>query len=657
MAAVVSAGCALAAAGLASAGPAMRATAAQTAQLAAGSGYGPAAVLAGMSEGQRVGQLFMAGVAATGPVSSQISSDISTYHTGSVILTGRSTAGVGATRTLTNQLQGLATGAATDGVPLFVATDQEGGNVQVLSGSGFSVMPTALSQGTESPTSLLANADTWGGQLAAAGVNLNLAPVLDTVPANLTATNQPIGVFQREYGTTPTAVTAAGTAFIQGMHEAGISTAIKHFPGLGRATGNTDTTFGVTDNVTTYNDPYLQPYSAAVHLVGAQVVMVSEAIYTKVDAAHQAVFSPTVIGGMLRGELGFHGVIMSDSMDATAVDELTPAQRAVDFINAGGDLVLATSAADIPAMYNAVLAQAQSSSSFASLVNNAALTVLIAKEQTGLTGGTAAVAATSGGQPTVVERASGGSVVAFTQSSGTWTGPVPLSGQTGYQPAAAAIPGTTTIEAAAVGLNGLFYVQAFTPGATPPGWSSLGGSCTSPPAIAAGTGGQLAAAVRGPHNTLYVNTYAPGQGWSGWASLGGQGSDAPMGVTFAPSGDLDVFVTGTAGTVYENSHHAGTWSGWMSLGGKAVGGPAAVTVPGGPVEIFVQGPGGVVYEKSDTTSWSAWLSLGGVITTSPAAASPAAGQTFVAAGGTDGGLWQDNFSNGTWSGWQLLPFD
>jgi len=254
----------------------MRATAAQTAQLAAGSGYGPAAVLAGMSEGQRVGQLFMAGVAATGPVSSQISSDISTYHTGSVILTGRSTAGVGATRTLTNQLQGLATGAATDGVPLFVATDQEGGNVQVLSGSGFSVMPTALSQGTESPTSLLANADTWGGQLAAAGVNLNLAPVLDTVPANLTATNQPIGVFQREYGTTPTAVTAAGTAFIQGMHEAGISTAIKHFPGLGRATGNTDTTFGVTDNVTTYNDPYLQPYSAAVHLVGAQVVMVSE---------------------------------------------------------------------------------------------------------------------------------------------------------------------------------------------------------------------------------------------------------------------------------------------------------------------------------------------------------------------------------------------
>jgi beta-glucosidase-like glycosyl hydrolase len=367
-----------------------------------------------MSEQQRIGQLFMAGVPAAGPVSSAISTDVTTYHTGSVILTGRSSAGVTATRRLTGQLQSLATSTATDGVPLLVATDQEGGNVQVLSGPGFSTMPTALSQGTEPAWQLRGNADKWGGQLAAAGVNLDLAPVLDTVPASGASSNQPIGRYQREYGYTPAAVTAAGTAFIQGMHEAGVSVSAKHFPGLGRADGNTDTTYGVTDGVTTYSDPYLQPYASAVSSGGAQVVMVSEAIYTKIDAAHQALFSPTVLGGMLRSELGFHGVIMSDSMEATAVSNLTPAQQAVNFIAAGGDLVLATDPTVIPAMDGAVLARAESDPAFAALVNQAALTVLIAKQQTGLIGGTVAAAASSGSPLTVIERASGGSVAAFT---------------------------------------------------------------------------------------------------------------------------------------------------------------------------------------------------------------------------------------------------
>ncbi len=344
-----------------------------------------------MSEPQRVGQLFMAGVPAIGPVSTAISTDISTDHAGSVILTGRSSAGVTATRQLTNQLQSLATSAATDGVPLFIATDQEGGNVQVLSGPGFSAMPTALSQGSESSAQLRQNAFAWGSQLAAAGVNLDLAPVLDTVPQNLASTNQPIGVFQREYGFTPAAVTAAGTAFIQGIHEAGVGTVIKHFPGLGRASGNTDTTLGVTDTVTTSNDPFLQPYATAVSSHGVQGVMVSEAIYTQIDASHQAVFSSAVIGGMLRSELGFNGMIMSDSMEATAVSELTPAEQAVDFINAGGDLVLATDPTVIPAMYNAVLAQAQASSSFATLVNQAVLTVLTAKQARTVADGPAAI--------------------------------------------------------------------------------------------------------------------------------------------------------------------------------------------------------------------------------------------------------------------------
>jgi beta-glucosidase-like glycosyl hydrolase len=630
------------------------------AQTASVNGYGPAAVLAGMTEAQKVGQLFMVGNPATGPVSSATQADISTYHAGSAILTGRSSAGVTATHGLTGSLQGLATSAATDGVRLLVATDQEGGQVQVLSGRGFSAMPTALSQGQESVNQLRANAATWGSQLAAAGVNMDLAPVLDTVPQNIGAANQPIGQYDREYGYTPSAVTTAGMAFIRGMHQAGVSVCVKHFPGLGRASGNTDTTYGVTDGVTTSDDPYLQPYASAVSSGGAQAVMVSEAIYTQIDPQHQGVFSPTVMGSMLRSGLGFHGVIVSDSLEATAVTggpaPLTAAQEAVDFISAGGDLALVTDPTKMPAMYNAVLSQAKSDPSFATLVNNAALTVLIAKQQTGLLGGTVAVASTGPQALTAFEENDARSLTARQETGGTWDQPVSLGGVLNSPPAAAALPGTATVDAAVLGSDNAIWMRGFANGAASGSWTSRGGTGSSPPAIAAGSGGDLALAVRGTDDAIWVRTYTPAAGWSSWASAGGLALDTPIGMTYAPSGDLDLFVTGTDQAVWETVLHGGHWSGWQGLGGLAAGGPAAVTVPGGPVEIVVQGTGGAAEERSYSGSWSAWTGLDGILTSSPAAAAPAAGTAVVTAGQTDGQLYQDSYASGAWSGWQQLPF-
>lgn len=341
-------------------------------------------MLAAMTEEQRVGELFMAGTAAAGPVGPAISADITDDHLGSVLLTGRSHLGVTATRRVTSQLQSLAASPIAGNAPLLVSTDQEGGDVQVLSGPGFSDMPSALAQAALGTAQLKADARVWGSQLAAAGVNLDLAPVLDTVPASRAATNKPIGVYQREYGQTPAAVTAAGLAFISGLHAAGVGVTIKHFPGLGRASGNTDTTYGVTDNLTTSGGVYLDPYKAAVSTGQVQVVMVSLAIYTKIDPTRQAAFSPAVLGGMIRRGLGFRGPIISDSLDATAVDHMTRAQRALDFISAGGDIALVTNPADIPVMYNAVLARAKASPVFARLVSQAALTVLTAKASLGV---------------------------------------------------------------------------------------------------------------------------------------------------------------------------------------------------------------------------------------------------------------------------------
>src|SRR3954463_10612117 len=245
----------------------------------------PAATVAAMTLEQQVGQVFMVGGPATGVAAGTISA-IRDRHVGSVILTGRSSLGVAATAGIVNGLQALTTPAATAGVRLLVATDQEGGQVQVLSGPGFSAIPSALQQGGLAPATLRQQAAAWGGQLAAAGVNVDLAPVLDTVPSPAApAPNPPIGVFDREYGFTPATVASHGTAFAQGMADAGVVATGKHFPGLGRVTANTDTTAGVTDTVTTRGDAYLQPFAAAVG-AGLPMLMISSAIYSRIDPQH-----------------------------------------------------------------------------------------------------------------------------------------------------------------------------------------------------------------------------------------------------------------------------------------------------------------------------------------------------------------------------------
>ncbi len=344
---------------------------------------GAQAVFNRMTEAQRIGQLFMVGGAATGVGSATLAA-IDSYHVGNVILTGRSALGVTATRSVVQGLQARAGSAATRGVPLFVSTDQEGGSVQVLSGPGFTTIPQALTQGGWATATLQASARQWGDQLASAGVNLNLAPVLDTVPVG--QVNPPIGHFNREYGHTPDVVSAHGVAVLRGMLQAGVATTVKHFPGLGRVDANTDTTAGVTDRVTTSTDAFLAPFQAGVG-AGTPFVMMSSAYYRLIDPARPAVFSPTVIGSLLRGRLGFHGVVISDDLgNAAQVAAWSPGTRAVDFLQAGGDMVLTVNPSLIPAMVGAVSSRAAGDPAFRAKVDAAALLVLRTKQARGLIG-------------------------------------------------------------------------------------------------------------------------------------------------------------------------------------------------------------------------------------------------------------------------------
>src|SRR5438128_9166750 len=212
-------------------------------------------VFASLTEPQRVGQLFMVGLSGD-RLGSDDARPIVAEHFGSVTFIEQTRAGVAGVRAVANAVQALS-GRATHGVRFFVAANQEGGLIQSLRGPGFSRIPSAIEQGRLSARVLEADAAAWGRQLLAAGVNLDLAPVMDVVPPGTDAQNAPIGALRREYGHDPATVSAHAVAFMKGMADAGIATTGKHFPGLGRVTGNTDFTAAGVDDVTSSNDAYL----------------------------------------------------------------------------------------------------------------------------------------------------------------------------------------------------------------------------------------------------------------------------------------------------------------------------------------------------------------------------------------------------------------
>jgi len=329
---------------------------------------------------QLVGQLFLVGVDGD-MVGPDLTAGESTYHFGSLLLNA-STAGTSPLAVQTAAMQALAP-SSTGGVGFFIAANQEGGAVQQLTGPGFDVMPSALVQGSWTTSALRAAAADWGSELKAAGVNLDLAPVMDVVPYGTQAENAPIGAYDREYGFDPTTNGEHGAAFIAGLASAGVATVAKHFPGLGRVTGNTDDVANVVDNTTTPNDPYLGSFRDAIR-AGVPFVMVALATYTKIDPSTLAVFSPVVMK-LLRNELGFGGVIVSDDLgEAAAVQSIPAATRAIDFLSAGGDLITSQTLQPAEQMAAAVLSQASSSASFRATVDAAARLVLTAKQAAGL---------------------------------------------------------------------------------------------------------------------------------------------------------------------------------------------------------------------------------------------------------------------------------
>lgn len=333
--------------------------------------------LAGLDRRQQVAQLFVVGV----PLQDLASGNaLVADGVGGVFLRGRSEAAVDELAAKTTQWASVAPGPRP-----WVAADQEGGAVQTLSGPGFSRLPPAVEQGRLPADQLAALADDLGTSLGAAGVNLDLAPVVDVVPPGTEAGNAPIGAFGREYGGAANVVLPAGATIMKGLADHGVTATLKHFPGLGRVSANTDTTAHVSDDVTTRYDGQVALFGGLARSAAHPFVMISGATYTRIDATSVAAFSPVVVTDLLRGQLDFDGIVISDDLgQAVSVQDVEVGDRAVRFLAAGGTLVLTVQPATLPRMLEAVLARDAADPAFAATVDEAVRTALRAKARAGL---------------------------------------------------------------------------------------------------------------------------------------------------------------------------------------------------------------------------------------------------------------------------------
>ena len=229
--------------------------------------------------------------------------------------------------------------AAPDGTPALIAVDQEGGLVQRVRAPATQWPPMMAHAGLASPADAeLAErvGRALGDELRALGFDIDFAPVLDvhTNPAN------PI-IGERAFGTEPAGAARRALAFARGLDAAGVRGCGKHFPGHGDTTTDSHLELPRIDHAWARLDTVELPPFAAAARAGLPMLMTAHVVFAALDATRPATLSPAVITGLLRGKLGYRGVIVSDDLDMRAIAGHMGADvAAVGAIRAGCDVLL-----------------------------------------------------------------------------------------------------------------------------------------------------------------------------------------------------------------------------------------------------------------------------------------------------------------------------
>jgi len=289
--------------------------------------------LSNMTLDEKVGQLVIAGV--DNDLNNEHSKAlINTYHVGGFILLGQNIKDTHQLLALINSIK--ETNSSSNTLPLFLGIDEEGGRITRMP-SEFEKLPTnkAIGQVNNSIFSYEIGG-ILGQQLKAFGLNVDFAPVLDI---NSNPKNPIIG--DRSFGTNATIVSKLGIQTMKGIQAQNVLSAVKHFPGHGDTSIDSHVGLPVVYNdMKRLNSLELIPFSEAIKS-GTDMVMVAHILLPKIDPNNPASFSKTLITDVLRNNLNFKGVIITDDMTMGAiVKNYDIGEAAVKSLNAGTDIIL-----------------------------------------------------------------------------------------------------------------------------------------------------------------------------------------------------------------------------------------------------------------------------------------------------------------------------
>ncbi|MCH8016770.1 MAG: glycoside hydrolase family 3 [Acidobacteria bacterium] len=233
---------------------------------------------------------------------------------------------------LTAQLQAVAE------VPLLIAIDQEGGQIARLKARhGFSATPSQAELGRwDDQERTRSSAREVGKLLASLGINLNFAPVLDLA---VNPDNPIIAALERSYGADPDRVERHARWTIEEFHRAGVLSAVKHFPGHGAS--KQDSHLGLPDVTHLWSETELEPFRSLLSEQLPDLVMMAHLYNAQWDETYPATLSSAVITGMLRQQLGFEGVVVSDDMKMGAIAQNYSLEESIELaVKAGVDILL-----------------------------------------------------------------------------------------------------------------------------------------------------------------------------------------------------------------------------------------------------------------------------------------------------------------------------
>lgn len=277
-----------------------------------------------------VGQLLMVGFQGT-ELSQEFIDWLQEYRPCGVILFSRNLVDPEQVAQLTNSLQ-----AHAPNPPFLIAIDQEGGRVSRLP-RGFTIFPSAETVAAcQSPDVAYGVAHITAKELRAVGINMNMAPVLDV---NSNPANPIIG--NRAYADNPEQVGTFGVAIMQGLQDSGIIPCGKHFPGHGDTRTDSHKVLPVVEaERKRLEDIELKPFRHAIEH-GLPTIMTAHVHYPALDADAPATLSRPILTDLLRTEMGFQGVTLTDDMEMRAIlDHGSIGEASVRSLQAGADMVL-----------------------------------------------------------------------------------------------------------------------------------------------------------------------------------------------------------------------------------------------------------------------------------------------------------------------------